>query len=272
VSRPPPRPFDPARFAELQRARGTPYGAPFHYSASTASTNDLALDSARAGASSGAVFLADHQTQGRGRRGKTWLAEPNHDLLFSILLRPEREATPPSLTLAVGLGVRAALAPASAEALTVKWPNDVLAGRRKLAGILCEGQFEGKRLSALVIGIGVNIYQAPLPAELEGQVAALEQLGSVETAREREFERERLLVDILEAVERRVTPCVRDGFASLLPEFAQHDALAGERVEVSGPTALVGRARGVDAEGRLLVESEGLVVPVYSGTVRVIGG
>ena len=61
------------------------------------------------------------------------------------------------------------------------------------------------------------------------------------------------------------------GFVSLLPEFAEYDALAGERVEVSGPTPLVGRARGIDAEGRLLVDSDGLVVPVYSGTVRVLG-
>lgn len=267
MSRSEPRPFDALAFAELARARGLGYGAPFHYASSTGSTNDLALESARAGGASGGVFFADHQAQGRGRRGKSWLAEPNHNLLFSVLVRPPQGSSPPAaLTLAVGLGVRAALGAVSTAPLGVKWPNDVLAGPRKLAGILCEGLFEGKRPSAIVIGIGVNVFRQRLPAELEGQVVALDEL-----APGTELERERLLADVLHAVERRVESCNGAGFASLLPEFAEVDALAGERVEVSGPTPLVGRARGIDDEGRLLVDSDGIVVPVYSGTVRVLG-
>lgn len=266
MSRPPP-PFDPERFAEQRRARGLGYGAPFHYAASTGSTNDLALEAARAGDASGSVFFADHQSQGRGRRGKSWLAEPRHNLLLSVLVRPAEGSAPPAaLTLAVGLGVRAALAPASAAPLGVKWPNDVLAGPRKLAGILCEGLFEGRRLSAVVVGIGINVFRCALPAELSGHVTSLEELAG-----HAELDREALLADVLEAVERRVARCCDGGFASLLPEFAEHDALAGERVEISGPTPLVGRARGVDAEGRLLVESDGIIVPVYSGTARVLG-
>lgn len=264
MSRLPPRPFDPAAFAELARARGLGYGAELHYESSTGSTNDLALEIARAGGASGRVFLADHQAQGRGRRGKSWLAERCHNLLFSVLVRPPEGSAPPAaLTLAVGLGVRAALGAVSIAPLGVKWPNDVLAGPRKLAGILCEGVFEGKRLSAVVIGIGINVLRQRLPPELEGQVVALEEL-----APNVEIERERLLADVLQGVERRVATCNEAGFASLLPEFAEFDALAGERVEVSGPTPLIGRARGIDAEGRLLVDSDGIIVPVYSGSVR----
>ena len=260
------RPFDPERFAEVRRARALGYGAPFHYASSTGSTNDLALDSARAGGPSGSVFFADHQSEGRGRRGKSWVAEPAHNLLLSVLVRPPEGATPTAaLTLAVGLGVRAALAPTSQEPLRVKWPNDVLAGPRKLAGILCEGQLDGKRLSAIVIGIGINVFRSALPAELSGQVASLEELAPGV-----ELERESLLASVLAAVEQRVEACNAGGFSSLLAEFARHDALAGERVEISGPTPLVGRARGVDDEGRLLVENDGLVVRVHSGTVRVL--
>ena len=267
MSRSEPRAFDPGAFAELVRARELGYGVPFHYSSSTGSTNDLALDSARAGGASGSVFFADHQAQGRGRRGKSWLAEPRHNLLFSVLVRPPEGSSPPAaLTLAVGLGVRAALGAVSTTPLRVKWPNDVLAGPRKLAGILCEGVFEGKRLSAVVIGIGINVLRQRWPVELEGQVVALEEL-----APDVELQREQLLADVLHGVERRVETCNGAGFASLLAEFAQFDALAGERVEVSGPTPLIGRARGIDAEGRLLVDSDGIVVPVYSGTVRVLG-
>ena len=247
----PPRPFDPAVFAELVRARGLGYGAVLHYASSTGSTNDLALESARTGGASGSVFFADHQAQGRGRRGKTWLAAPCHNLLFSVLVRPPEGSTPPAaLTLAVGLGVRAALGAVSATSLGVKWPNDVLAGPRKLAGILCEGVFEGKRLSAIVIGIGINVLSQPLPAELAGQVVALDEL-----APGAELERERLLCDVLHAVEGRVERMSGAGFVSLLPEFAEYDALAGERVEVSGPTPLVGRARGIDALGPFPADS-----------------
>jgi BirA family biotin operon repressor/biotin-[acetyl-CoA-carboxylase] ligase len=262
------RAFDPAQFHALRAARGGSFGAALHYQAETGSTNDDALAAARAGAPSGSVFLADHQTQGRGRRGKSWVAAPGHHLLFSILVRHGAAAPPPSaLTLAVGLGVRAALAPASLARLGLKWPNDVLAEGRKLAGILCEGQFTGSSLSAVVIGIGINVLAAPYPPELASHVVCLEALAGDGA---RVPPREQLLVDVLAEVEARLDTCTSQGFAALFSDFAEHDALAGERVEVSGGAALAGIARGVDTEGRLLVESDGLLVPVLSGTVRVV--
>jgi BirA family transcriptional regulator, biotin operon repressor / biotin---[acetyl-CoA-carboxylase] ligase len=274
--------FDVARFHVLRHERGLGWGAPLVYAPETGSTNDDALAAARAGGASGSVFLADHQTQGRGRRGKTWVAAPGQHLLLSILLRdvqPRKDAGANgaghapgdaatgvgALTLAVGLGVREALAAQSASALGVKWPNDVLAGSRKLAGILCEGHFVGSRLEAVVIGIGINVLRASYPPELEGQVACLEAL----VASGAPLERERLLVEVLAAVEAHVATYLHDGFEALLDEFTRHDALAGERVVVSGAAPIVGIARGVDAGGRLLVESDGLIVPVISGTVRV---
>jgi BirA family biotin operon repressor/biotin-[acetyl-CoA-carboxylase] ligase len=196
------------------------------------------------------------------------VAAPGHHLLFSILVRPGAAAPPPSaLTLAVGLGVRGALATASRTRLGLKWPNDVLAAGRKLAGILCEGQFTGSSLSAVVIGIGINVLAAPYPEELAPHVTCLEALV---TESERVPTREQLLASVLAEVEARLETCTSQGFAALLGEFAAHDALAGERVEVSGGAALAGIARGVDADGRLLVESDGLLVPVLSGTVRVV--
>jgi BirA family biotin operon repressor/biotin-[acetyl-CoA-carboxylase] ligase len=257
--------FDPQRFAERLGARHTSYGRCFSYAAETGSTNDDALAAVRAGAPSGSVFLADHQTQGRGRRGKSWVAAPGSHLLFSILLRPGTSRPLGSaLPLAVGLGVRDALAAHSQVPLAVKWPNDVLAGGRKLAGILCEGQLEGQQLVAVVIGIGINVLEAQVPAELAAQVTCLEQLGRGAAGLEREL----LLATVLEAVEARVRVFLDVGFSALLAEFSRHDALAGAWVEVSGASPLLGTARGVDAEGRLLVESDGLLVPVVSGTVR----
>jgi BirA family biotin operon repressor/biotin-[acetyl-CoA-carboxylase] ligase len=262
------RPFDPERFESLARARSERalgWGRPLHYARETGSTNDDALEAARAGAESGSVFLADYQTQGRGRRGKIWLAAPGQNLLFSIVLRPQSGSPLVSaLTLAVGLGVRQALAARARSPLGVKWPNDVLAAERKLAGILCEGQFEGQRLVAVVIGIGINVHAGELPPELASSSVCLEALVPPGAP----LEREAILCDVLASVEARATACLERGFADLLPEFAEHDALAGRRVEVSGASPVVGIARGVDAEGRLLVESDGILVPVYSGTVR----
>lgn len=269
--------FNLGRFADLRRERALTWGAPLVYSVETGSTNDDALAAARAGAASGSVFLADHQTQGRGRRGKAWVATPGQHLLFSILLRDlqhdiqrdiqnDSAAGVGALTLAVGLGVRAALAAHAQAGLAVKWPNDVLAGSRKLAGILCEGQFVGSRLDAVVIGIGINVLTAAYPPELEAQIACLEGIAAPGAA----LERERLLVEVLAAIEARVGTYLGAGFGGLLSEFSQHDALAGERVEISGASPVVGTARGVDAAGRLLVESDGSIVPVISGTVRVL--
>jgi BirA family biotin operon repressor/biotin-[acetyl-CoA-carboxylase] ligase len=263
--------FDVARFRALHQERGLGWGAPLIYARTTGSTNDDALAAARSGGASGSVFLADHQTQGRGRRGKTWVAAPGQHLLFSILLRPTGDATATgvgALTLAVGLGVREALAASSSVPLGLKWPNDVLAGARKLAGILCEGHFAGARLEAVVIGVGINVLGASYPPELEGQVACLEALATSGPPPERE----RLLVEVLGAVEARVGTYLDAGFGALLDEFTRHDALAGERVEISGASPIVGIARGVDAGGRLLVESDGLIVPVISGTVRLARG
>ena len=281
--------FKTDRFAELRDERSLGWGAPLVYKPETGSTNDDALAAARAGGASGSVFLADHQTHGRGRRGKTWVATPGRHLLFSILLRDvttrDDAAGVGALTLAVGLGVRDALAAHATSSsgdgvkLAVKWPNDVLAtplgatAPRKLAGILCEGQFVGSQLAAVVIGIGINVLRGSYPAELEGQVACLEEFAPSATpqAGASHLEREAVLVDVLAAVESRVAIYRDAGFGALLDEFTRHDALAGERIEVSGASPIVGTARGVDATGRLLVESDGLLVPVISGTVARSG-
>jgi len=266
--------FDVARFAELLRARrdeqhGAPaWGEPLTYGAETGSTNDDALAAARLGAASGSVFLAEHQSVGRGRRGRRWIAESGQSLLLSVLLRPAPSPAgsgPPQtgpLTLAIGLGVRAALAPYSAEALSVKWPNDVLAGRRKLAGILCESQLSGGRVDAVVIGIGINVGRQSFPPELAGDATSLADLSG------RAHSREQLLLDVLTEVERRVLECERMGLELLLAEFRAHDALRDRQVFVSGARELAGVARGVDDQGQLLLETEGVTVVVNSGTVR----
>src|SRR5262245_9701989 len=108
----------------------------------TESTMDDALRAARGGAPHGATFVADEQTRGRGRRGGVWISAPREDLTFSVLLRPARQASHyVAFSLAVGLAVRDAVAPWVSTPVRLKWPNDVLAGEKKLAGVLIESQF-----------------------------------------------------------------------------------------------------------------------------------
>jgi BirA family biotin operon repressor/biotin-[acetyl-CoA-carboxylase] ligase len=276
------RPFDPLRFAALRQQRGLRWGAPLVYRSETGSTNDDALAAARAGAESGSLFVAEHQSAGRGRRGRSWQAAAGQSLLFSILLRPAPSATPISaLTLAVGLGVRAALQASSQARLLVKWPNDVLAGSRKVAGVLCEGVISQSQLQALVIGVGINVGQQLFPPELERTAVTLASLvpsgpapaniAATAPSTVGSLEREQLLVEVLAGVQVRVEACLSAGLEAILNELREHDALKDTRVEVTGTTSFSGIARGVDGEGRLLVETDGLLIAVLSGTVRAAG-
>ncbi len=138
--------------------------------ASTRSTNDDVLALARAGAAHGLVVIADEQTGGRGRLGRTWTSPPGQNLYLSALLRPELPpGGAPPITLAAAVAVAEALNESGVRA-SIKWPNDVLimvdSKEKKVAGILTESVTRGSRLEAVVLGIGVNLNWRELPAEL----------------------------------------------------------------------------------------------------------
>jgi BirA family biotin operon repressor/biotin-[acetyl-CoA-carboxylase] ligase len=195
----------------------------------TSSTSDRARDLAMAGAPHGALVTASEQTAGRGRQGRTWSAPPGAALLMSIVLRD----APPLLPLFAAVAV----AETCGADARIKWPNDVLLDGRKVAGILAEGRpYEGWT----VLGIGVNVAVAPqdLPPELHATAGTL---GRPRTAAEP------FLAELLGALERALAleP------AALLDAWRARDALAGREVTWAAGT---GVARGIDGEGRLVVE------------------
>src|SRR5262245_63852525 len=151
--------------------RGISWPAPIEHLACVGSTNDTLRERARAGAASWHVVIADRQILGRGREGRTWISAPG-DLFLSVLLRPEDlSQTHRVLPLLAGIAGCEAAREWGLEA-RLKWPNDLLVGERKLAGILVEATSSGARVESLVLGIGVNLASDP-PQELRGAATSV---------------------------------------------------------------------------------------------------
>jgi BirA family biotin operon repressor/biotin-[acetyl-CoA-carboxylase] ligase len=245
---------------------------------STGSTNaDLLARAADPGSPEGQVLVAEEQTAGRGRLGRSWSSVPGASLTFSVLLRPA--AVPAArrgwLTLLTGVAVASAVRSVARVDAVLKWPNDVLAGGRKLAGILAEQAPDG---SAVVIGTGLNVAAAPgdLPVSATGLAAtSLRAEGAT-------VSREDLLLGMLDEVERwylafRADPDPER--SGLLDAYRALCETLGRTVRVELPAGgvVTGVARDIDAEGRLLVIGDpgDSVTPVSAGDVvhvRAPGG
>lgn len=254
--------FAPELFQAEREARGLTLGDPTVWQGETQSTNDDALAAAKRGAPHGALFGAETQSRGRGRRGSEWVSTPGEGLWFSLLLRPElRPELAPGLALCAGLSVRAALAARVAAPVQVKWPNDVLAGGRKVAGILVESQLNGAQITSVVVGIGINVSQGAFPASIAELATSLALLAAKDTSRER------LLADVLEAFEAELSRIALYGMAGVAQALRPHDALLGRRLRVGD---FAGSGAGIDASGCLLVQrDDGQVNAVVAGHVEL---
>jgi BirA family biotin operon repressor/biotin-[acetyl-CoA-carboxylase] ligase len=207
-------------------------GTPRLHLRETDSTSDRARELALAGAPHGALVTAAAQTAGRGRQGRVWTTQPGAALTMSVVLRDP----PPLLPLVAAVAV----AESCGDDAHIKWPNDVLLDGRKVAGILAEGRpHEG--WAVLGIGVNVAVDVGELPEELR------EKAGSLGRTR---AEVEPFLSSLLDALERTFTLSTDD----LLNAWRARDALLGSEVSWTGGT---GVARGIDGEGRLVVELPG---------------
>lgn len=238
---------------------GKRLGLPLAVFDSTTSSSDEAKRALAAGAGHGACFVAEAQTHGRGRRGRSWLAAPGEALLFSLLLDAPHGFDPSPLTLAVGLGVHAGTQPHVSAPLAVKWPNDLVCGRQKLAGILVEAELSQGVLGAVVVGVGINVLATAFPPELEASATSLRLLGST-------VSRERVLVDVLEGIAHWYERLCQGGAGNVVPALRQVDALRDEPIRVDG---VPGTGAGFDDSGRLLLRlGDGTVQSIVAGTVE----
>lgn len=252
--------FDRARFVAALATRRL--GHSMVVRAETGSTNDDAWDAAFAGAADGTVVVADAQARGRGRDGRAWHTAPGRGLAMSVLLRPgcdrERLATAP---LVVGLALVRAL-DAWGVSAELKWPNDVLAGGRKLAGVLCESRRLADGADAVVAGIGVNVSQAAddFPAALRGAATSLVLEGHA-------LERERVAAAILNALEPLWDEHQEGDRRQALDAWRGRARFWGRTVTVRTPAGVItGVASGLGDDGALVLRAD------HGGEVRVLAG
>ena len=216
------------------------------------STNDLVQARGREGEPEGLVIVAEAQTQGRGRQGRSWHSPPGESLYLSALIRPALPVTAvPPITLATAVAVCDTVNLFGARA-SIKWPNDVLADGRKLAGILTETSTRGERLEHVVIGIGLNVGRIELPPELGATSLAA---GS----------REEVLDALLAELGRWLDRFVAGDLAGVLDAWRVRSSTIGARVSVA---AGEGVATGVGEDGALLVTlDDGRELRVVAGEV-----
>jgi BirA family transcriptional regulator, biotin operon repressor / biotin---[acetyl-CoA-carboxylase] ligase len=217
------------------------------------STNTALVEEARRGAPEGLVLVADHQTGGRGRLGRTWSAAPGAALLVSVLLRPPLPIHEVSLVLmAAGLAACDGVEAAAGFRPGLKWPNDLVVDDRKLAGLLTEAT--GGAAPGMVLGLGINVAASAYPADLAGDATSCEEVAS------RPVDRAELLVAFLTALESRYSAVLTGGSrAATLDAYRADSATLGRRVRVelmSGP-ALEGSATRLADDGQLVVVDEG---------------
>ena len=229
------------------------------------STNDVAITAAEAGAPEGLVVVANTQSTGRGRVGRSWSSPPGAGLYVSVVLRPTGPALR-LLTIAAGVAIAEGVHAASGLDTFVKWPNDVHVGPRKLAGILAEAGSSAGAVDHVVLGFGINILRAAYPADVAARATSIEsELG-------RAVDRGLVLLECLAALSHRYGMLQRGGAHDVIAAWrARGITHMGRVVEWDVERgSRQGLAEDIDATGALLVRVGDQIVRVISGEVRWI--
>jgi BirA family biotin operon repressor/biotin-[acetyl-CoA-carboxylase] ligase len=228
----------------------------------TTSTNDIAARLAQDGVKEGAVIFAESQSKGRGRLGRNWVSPPRKGLWFSVLLRPEM---PPQaatqLTVAAATALVRAIQQQTEIAPEIKWPNDILIGGKKVAGILTELTAELERVKDIVLGIGVDVNIDDFPADLRKIATSLK----IESGAH--VDRSALAAAILRELDRDYARICNGEFADVAEEWQHRCTTIGHQVNIRcGDRVMRGRAEALDGDGAMLLRTE------HGHLERIIGG
>lgn len=242
-------------------------GKTVHFAKETDSTNLWIKRLAKEGAPQGTLALAEFQSAGRGRLGRSWEVPKGTSVMMSILLRPEFEPQyAPMLTLVMGMAVAKAVKLLGFE-VSIKWPNDVVVSHKKICGILTEMGVRDGKIDYAVIGVGINVNIREFPAEMEDKATSL----YLESGRE--FDRSQIPGLVMEAFENYYEKFAATcNLSGLKAEYESILANYNQPVRVLAKEPYEGIARGITDSGELLVEkTDGTVVEVSAGEVSVRG-
>lgn len=239
------------------------------------STNTEAAAWAREGAREGSIVVAEYQTEGRGRHGRSWRADPGTNLTFSVVLRPPLAPDRLGLiTLAASVAVADAIdAFVAPHRTTIKWPNDVLLDGRKTCGMLLEGAFAGRRRPAdapsfVILGVGMNVNQTTFPDALADTATSLSLVNG------RPVPRIPLFARLLHELEKRYDSLAEDDGASVRDAFCDRMVRAGDETTLrfTGTDETVsGTVRGVTESGALRLDTDDGPITVHAGEVTTSG-
>jgi len=248
-----------------RRLHGTAFSKHIYHFFKVDSTNNVAFRLGQEEEPHGAVVLAEEQTAGRGRVGRSWHSEKTSGIYCTVLLRPlVPPAQAPLLTLLAGLAARDAVVEQTGLYPDLRWPNDLLLRGKKFSGILTEMHAEPERVRFVVLGIGINVNHTRMPEELAALATSLRmESGRVHSRLE-------LLVKLLRHLDRYYNQFLSAGAAPVLSRFVEVSSYArGKRVRISTATeTYVGTTAGLEPNGMLRVEREdGRTVVVLAGDV-----
>lgn len=242
-------------------------GREIHGFRSVGSTNSVAHRYAAKSAPEGTVIVAERQTSGRGRLGRTWLSPPRVGIYTSVILRPAiAPVQAPGSSLVAALSVAEAIRHYPGLPATIKWPNDILVKGKKAAGVLTELSAEIDRINYLIIGIGINVNHEPkdFPAELAEKATSLQMEQGCPV------DRIKLLQEVLMQLEERYLQFLKSGLKDQLKAIKDYSSILGREISIRHDNkALVGTAIDIDADGALVVSIGRRTLKLLSGEVSL---
>lgn len=244
-------------------------GKHWYFQEETDSTNDWAKRAGKEGAPHGSAFVAESQTKGKGRRGKSWENPRGTGLAMSILLRPQmRPENAPMMTLLMGLSGAQAVEDITGLTPGIKWPNDLVLSGKKICGILTEMTMSGSEIDYVVIGIGVNLNMEAFPEDIREKATSLKLEGG------KTVERDEMAAAVLRRFEENYNVFLETCSLSALRDvYMKYLVNLGREVKVmEGDRELRGICTGINDSGELLIEkSDGTCEAVFAGEVSVRG-
>jgi len=248
-----------------KRLHQSPFGKRIYHFFKTDSTNSVAMRLGEQGEPHGALVIAEEQTAGRGRAGHSWHSEKTNGIYMTVLLRPAiSPQQAPLITLVVGLAARDAIEEQTGLVPDLRWPNDLLFGRKKFCGILTEMNAEQDRIHFVAAGIGINVNHERVPEELSGIATSLR----IETGRI--HSRVEIVARLLRHLDSYYNRFLSEGAEAIVARFSEVSSFArGKRVRVATLTeTYTGTTAGLEPEGLLRVRrDDGRTLPVIAGTL-----